>query len=272
MYLENANDLNNIVQKIYDVTGFSAKHYRLSTLKRRLQLRLHATNTKSYREYLSLLKQDSSESHRFLKVFTVNVSDFFRDKRIFLSLKENVLPGILKKIKKQKRKRMRIWSIGCSKGQESYSIAIILKEIIKNKYRDVKIMIHATDINREVLNQAIRAQYKKSEVKNIPRKYLNKYFKKMKTDEFRINDNIRKLVRFKHHDFIKGKSLGKFDLILCRNLFIFLEPQFQEKMFKKIYSSLKNEGILVLGTAEAPKIENFFSYISPKNHIYQKII
>ncbi len=271
MYKANEKDLSRILVQIHRITGFDARQYRASTLKRRIERRLLATKSKSYKEYLAFLKRNPSESHKFLDVLSINITDFFRDKRVFFTLKRKILPDLLEKISAGNRKRIRIWSIGCSGGQEPYSLAIILSEIIKSKKDDLKIIIHATDVDRAALNQAKRAQYKITEVKNVPHSYLNKYFTKIKDNGFKIKDNIRKLVRFRYHDLIKGNTLGKFDLILCRNLFIFFNPELQEKMFKKIHASLKKEGVLVLGTAETPKNENLYYCISSQDHMYKKI-
>lgn len=267
----NEKNLSRILVQIHRITGFDARRYRASTLKRRIERRLLATKSKSYKEYLTFLKRNPSESHKFLDVLSINITDFFRDKRVFFALKRKILPNLLEKISAGNRKSIRIWSIGCSGGQEPYSLAIILSEINKNKKDNLKIIIHATDVNRAALKQARTAQYKKIEVKNIPHSYLNKYFTKIKDNGFKIKDNIRKLVRFKRHDLIKGKILGKFDFILCRNLFIFFNPELQNDMIKKIYASLKKEGVLVLGIAETPKDENLYYCISSRNHIYKKI-
>jgi chemotaxis methyl-accepting protein methylase len=271
MYKANEKNLSRILVQIHRITGFDAHQYRASTLKRRIERRLLATKSKSYKEYLAFLKRNPSESHKFLDTLSINVTDFFRDKRVFLTLKRKILPDLMEKISAGNRKRIRFWSIGCSGGQEPYSLAIILSEIIKRKKDNLKIIIHATDVNRAALKQAVTAQYKIKEIKNVPHSYLNKYFTKIKDNGFKIKDNISKLVRFKRHDLIKGKTMGKFDLILCRNLFIFFNPELQNEMIKKIYSALNKEGILILGTAETPKDEKLFFCISSQDHIYKKI-
>lgn len=266
-----SKELTSVLDQIHKVTGFDVQQYRASTLKRRLERRLHATKSKNYKEYLAFLKKDSSECYKFLDAFTINVTEFFRDKRVFLTLEREILPYMLEEISSKNRKRMRIWSIGCARGQEPYSLAIILNEISKNKSNNLNIIIHATDVNKVVLKQAKSGQYKKAEMKNVPYKYQNEYFIKINNDEFKIKDNIKKLVRFKPHDLIKGNTFGKFHLISCRNLFIFFLPQLWDELFKKIHASLKKGGILVLGTAEAPKDENLFKCLSSRDHIYQKI-
>jgi len=271
VHFENGRDLEKIIQRINRVTKFNAHYYRLSTLRRRLQLRLQATKSKCYRDYLSFIKKDSAECFKFVDVLTINVTEFFRDKRVFLTLKKKILPGLLEATVAKKRKRIRIWSIGCSKGQEPYSLAIIMDELAQSSNKKIAITIHGTDVNREVLKQAKKACFRLQDLKNVPRRYINNFVQKINNNDFTVKFDIRKLVKFKHHDFITGSSLGKFDLIMCRNLFIFIEPHFQEELLKKIHASLRKEGILVLGTAEAATDETLFRYISSRQNIYQKI-
>ena len=268
---EDEKDLSRILNEINRVTGFDARQYRAPTLKRRLERRLLATKSKSFKEYLALLKKDPSESHKFLDDLSINVSDFFRDRRIFITLKEKILPNLLEEISAKSGKGIRIWSIGCAKGQEPYSLAIILKDMMENEKKEFKISIHATDINKDLLTQASKGLYQKNEMKSVPKKYLDKYFTKMSKNEFLTKENIRKLIKFRQHNIISEDILGKFHLILCRNLFIFFTPELQKKTFIKIHSSLKKDGVLVLGTAETPKDGNLFRNLSSRDHIYQKI-
>jgi chemotaxis methyl-accepting protein methylase len=268
---EDEKALSRILTQINRVTSFDARQYRAATLQRRLERRLMVTKSKSFKEYLALLKKDPSESHKFLDDLSINVSDFFRDKRIFITLKEKILPNLLEEISAHRGKRIRIWSIGCAKGQEPYSLAMILKDTMEKEKKELNISIHATDINKALLKHASQGLYQKKEIKNIPKKYLDKYFVKMNKDEFQTKDNIRKLIKFRQHNIISEDISGKFHLILCRNLFIFFTPELQKKTFNKIHSSLKKDGILVLGTAETPKDGNLFRNLSSRDHIYQKI-
>ena len=243
--------------------------YRESTLKRRLGLRLMATNTKNYKEYLKLLKNDANEYEAFLQTLTINVTDFFRDKDVYVSIKRNILPKLLQKAKARNRKRVRIWSMGCSRGQEPYSLAILFNAILDGGMQDYQIAIHATDLDDIAIQKARTGLYTGNEVKNVPKGYLKKYFYN-KNGFYGLKKEVKKLVRFKQLDLIKECLPGKFDLILCRNLLIFFEPQLQKLIFEKINASLKTEGILVLGKSETVSYDYLFTCISPKDHFYLK--
>ena len=270
MHQEDKKQLKSILNIVYKVTGSDAQGYRESTLKRRLERRLLARETKCYKDYLALLKKDPSECQKFIDALSIDVTDFFRDKTVFSTLKRKILSAMIEKMLSEQRKKIRIWSIACSGGQEPYSLAIILNEIMESRKKDLKFSILATDVNDDALKKARTGQYKKNEMKNVPKKYIEKYFVQINKDEFEIKENIRKLIKVRKHDLIKGDMEGKFHLILCRNLLIFFTLKLQNEVIKKMHASLKKEGILVLGTAETPKDENFFRCLSSRDHIYQK--
>lgn len=265
-------DMNEVLDEIERVTDFDARLYRKSTLKRRLDFRVHVTGSKDYKGYLRYLKKDRDEYWRFLEALTINVTDFFRDKSVFETLKRKILPDILKRIQKKGRKRVRILSVGCSAGQEPYSLAILLQEILgeRRETQDgFQIIIHAMDLNSSSLKKASAAWYSESEMKNVPGKYLRKFFEKGDKG-YRVRKDVRKMVKFHQQDFIKGDRNGLFDLILCRNLFIFFEHELQKSLCRKIHSSLKKDGILVMGKAETPYDETLFLPISTQDRIYMK--
>lgn len=264
-----SKELNKVLKEIERITDFDARLYRSSTLRRRIGLRMKLTNSNNYEDYLDCLQKDQSESDKFLEALTINVSDFFRDGWVFRTLESRILPDLIHSLQEKGQKRLRIWSVGCSRGQEPYSLAILLHRVLNGKMDDYKVLIHATDVSRDALTIAKKGIYSEEEVHNVPKKELNRYFSKEGAG-YRIKDNLRRLVRFKHHDLIKGDSLGVFHLILCRNLFIFFQPQLQQAMLGKLHASLKKDGILVLGSVESPKGEDLFNALFSQDRIYQK--
>lgn len=263
--------LDRVLTEIAAITGFSAHEYRPTTLKRRLELRLNATLSRNYSDYLAYLKKNPLESYRFLDALFITVTDFFRDPAVFSSLEKEVLPGLIEEVSAEKKGRLSVWSIGCSQGQEPYSLAMVLDLVRKKKRKSLEISILATDVSAASLDLARRALYRRAEMNSIPPKYQRKFFKKMDDDSFRVIDRIKKMVRFKQHDFIQEGSAGKFDLISCRNMLIFFKAGEQNEMFRKLHTSLKKRGLLVLGTAETPKEEGLFQCLSPVHHIFRKI-
>lgn len=264
-------ELSQIFSFIEKVTNFDASQYRFSTLMRRLNLRLSATHSSNYREYLLVLKKDPRECRRFIQTLTINVTDFFRDKDVFLFIKKNYFPQLTKSADKRKKRTISIWSMGCSRGQEPYSLAMLWHEFLGSKINDYKIKIQATDVDGEALIKAKSGLYTPKETTNLPKSYLRKYFSK-KDGMFKIKPGLQKMIKFKQLDIIKEPPPGKFDMVFCRNVFIFFESQLQKKLRKKLYMSLKKDGILILGRAEMLHDEKHFLCLSGRLHIYKKTI
>ena len=262
-------ELRQIFSTIEKVTGFDASQYRFSTLMRRLNLRLSATHSSNHREYLVVLKKDPMECQRFIQTLTINVTDFFRDKEVFLFVKNNHFPQLIERADKRKRKTLSIWSMGCSRGQEPYSLAILWNEYLGSKINDYKIKIHATDVDGEALIKAKSGLYTPKETANLSKNIIRKYFSKQ-DGMFKIKSSLQNMIKFKQFDIIKEPPPGKFDMVFCRNVFIFFESQLQKKMLKKLYVSLKKNGILILGRAEMLHDEERFQCLSGRFHIYKK--
>ncbi|MFQ6038340.1 MAG: CheR family methyltransferase [Candidatus Aminicenantales bacterium] len=265
--------LRTILDHVHRTTGFDARVYRSSTLKRRLARRLSATGASDYAAYLDVLRQDPEERIRLIESLSIDVSEFFRDKRVFLYLRDTVLPLLFDRAAEKRRKTIRVWSVGCSKGQEPYSMAILFREALEKEERNraFKIIIQASDFSSAALQHARAAVYQKNQLTNVPRRLLSTYFERAKKNTFRLKEEIKQMVTFRHHDVIHGDLPGMFDLILCRNVFIFFEPEAQKRLSEKIHRSLRKGGILVLGTSETPRQEDLFTCLSSKNHVYRKL-
>lgn len=265
-----ANDIKLVLKEIDRVTGFDARLYRESTLKRRLGLRLSATKAQNYTDYLKVLQQDPSEIQTFIQTLTINVTDFFRDNEAYEVLKKDILPELFNHRTPAKRRRLDAWSIACSRGQEAYSLAMLFYSLLGTRIGEFQVRILATDIDGVALEKAKKGEYGASEVENIPKSMLKRYFAK-KEGLYLVKPELKQLIRFRQMDVIKAAIPGKFDLILCRNLFIFFQRELQLQIIDKIHSLLKRDGILVLGKAEALCESSNFRALFPRHRIYQKI-
>lgn len=264
-------DLRLLLSTIEKSSGFDASQYRFSTLMRRLNLRLSATHSSNYRDYINYIRKDPSECQRFIQTLTINVTDFFRDKEVFLFLKKNYFPLLKARADKRKSRTLSLWSTGCSRGQEPYTMAILWHEFLGSKINDYRITIQATDVDPEALVKAKSGLYTLKETANIPKTYIRKYFSKQ-NGMLQIKPSLQKMIKFKQLDIIKQPPPGKFDMVLCRNVFIFFENLLQKKLIKKLYSSLKKDGILILGKSEMLHDEKLFLCLSHHFHIYRKVI
>ena len=254
-----------IFRKVKKKTGFDPTLYRKTTLLRRLNYRIFKTGCRNFKEYLKYLDKHNEEYERFIQSLSINVTDFFRDKEVFNAIRKIVIPAVIGA--KEKRKSIRILSMGCATGKEAYSIAILLSEVLKGSLAEYKIRIFATDINKDLLKIARDGKYPKDGIKEIKNKSLIKKYFREADGEFIINKNIRRMVTFIRHNVITGDIIKNCDIILCRNLLIFFSPELQKKIYIKLSGALAKGGFLILGTAETPP--DIFYPVCKKEHIYK---
>ncbi len=251
-------------QKLYDIItylkvkkGVDFSGYRFSILERRVQKRLFFTNSDNFEEYYEYVTENPAELNNLFDVLALNVSHFFRNAFVYEFLRKSIIPDVLNEKRQNNDKTFRIWSTGCSNGEEPYSVAIILKEILDKQENDLKVTIFATDIDEKSLEEGKKGRYKSSSLKNVKYGILNKYFL-INNSFFTINSEIQEIVKFSFFDLIDKKSnfpvesiYGGFDIVFCRNVLIYYEHETQKTIFEKLYRSLNNNGYLVLGEAES---------------------
>jgi len=253
-----------LLERIYQDRGLDFSRYHQSILRRRVALRLRANNKDSYSEYLKVLAQNPAEYEKLFDVLTINVSEFFRDKPVWEEIKK-----VLKKaLDNRSNNRIKIWSAGCAKGEESYSLAILTEEMDSKK----KIEVYATDIDPGSISEARKGIYDVRRVRNVPDDILKKYFDFDGQGNYVLKDFIKKKVIFKRHDLINDIPLFETNIIICRNVFIYFTKPLQETILNKFYTSLKNGGYLIIGKAETILTEAklIFEDFDINNRIYRK--
>ena len=245
--------------------------YKENCLKRRIDVRLRASGVQTYLEYLAVLKRDPSEYDRLLDDLTINVTQFFRDTETFKAIKDDVIRKIISSKQKQNKKIIRVWSAGCATGQEPYSIGILFNEILGRKISNFFISIYATDIDTNSLKKARAAEYDNDSVSDVDENMLRKYFRY--DGKYKLNEEITKMVKFKHHDLISDEPLTHVDIILCRNAIIYFSRELQQKLFRKFYEGLNKTGYLILGKTESLTGEpaRMFKQVNMRERIYQKV-
>jgi len=248
-------------------------------LERRLQSRINKTEINSKSEYLEYLVASPDEVDKLVDAFTINVSSFFRNPFAFEFLANVIVPEIYHDKISSNDKRLRIWSAGCSYGEEPYTMAMILSEILEKEEKPLSINIFASDINKKVIDIASKGLYKASSFDSTKYAILNKYFDK-ESEIFKIKAEIKKMVNFSVFDLLEPKLsappdsiYGAFDITLCRNVLIYVDLERQNIIFNKLYHSLNMNGILVLGEAEVPvgEYKDYFRRESKYSKIYRKI-
>jgi len=256
--------------------------YRTAMLQRRIDQRSSFTNCKDINAYFSYLKETPPELEILIDTLTINVSQFFRDPLMFEYLGTYILPALFEQKKEQNISSLRIWSSGCAMGEEPYSIAMLINEYadFKRQTADVNmdVAIFATDIDRNIIKKAKKAVYSFESIKNIKYGLMKKNFLQQGED-FHLLPFLKKQISFSVYDILDQTSyappesiFGDFDLVLCRNVLIYFNTQYQDTIFDKLYRSLSINGYLVLGETEVPpiKYQNYFRKVNECCHIYQK--
>lgn len=247
------------------------KHYRQEILKRKLASRINANNLTSYGEYLNFLIKTPQEFDKLFETLCINVSEFFRDPEVWVTAKY-LLESVLRKKTEKNETDIKIWSAGCANGEEPYSIAITLKEILKENMDKFSITIHATDIDKKSLTDALMAQYAKEQLKNIDEINLNKYFISPNAEKFKLKQALVSMVKFQYFELSSDNFITNVDIIFCRNVFIYFSRDMQERILNNFYNALKPQGYIIMGKVETIMGDSRqnFKIIDAEAHIYQK--
>jgi chemotaxis methyl-accepting protein methylase len=263
-----------ILNFIHEYKGLDLSSYRANFLYRRLRLRIFSTKTKDYLGYITLLKNNPQEYNAFLDALSINVTEFFRDPDVFEAVKKIVLPRLIAKKEAQGNLSLRVWSSACASGEEPYSIAILIKQILGQTLKEKSnslVRIWASDINNAALEKAKKAEYPAQALENIDSKIINKYFISCGNNCYRVSDEIRQMVKFQVHNLFQRFPSKCLDLIFCRNVLIYLDRRQSKELFHAFSQLLNPGGYLVLGKVEMLWDRDLFVLVDPKTKIYQKV-
>ncbi len=269
--MENEREFQFLLDKIKRNRNLDFREYRTAVLERRIQYRMHLAGCGSYWDYVLLLNRDPGEYDRLIELLTIKVSEFFRDPTVFDIIGSKIIPDIVEQKQNRGLKRIHAWSCGSAFGQEAYSMAILFCEAIGRRLDCFDIKILATDIDKSSLEKAQWASYDREALKKVKPHILFKYFTRFQ-DNYIVNDIVRDLVRFRHHDLILDGQKFNTDLVLCRNLLIYFEKALQEKALRNLYNAMNVGGFLILGKTETipSNITDLFHVVDLKERVYMK--
>ncbi|VUT27847.1 MAG: chemotaxis methyltransferase CheR [Candidatus Syntrophoarchaeum sp. GoM_oil] len=260
----------DLKDKVNNSVAFDCQQYKDSYLKRRFAIRMRSNNVTSYRDYMKLLDYNQKEYEQLLDTLTVNVTEFMRDTQVYDAF-SNVLRDLATTKKREGDKTIKIWSAGCSSGEEPYSIAILIKKVLGVMHSDVVTQIIATDIDDGSLDKARAGLYKQDALKNMKENEIRMYFTK-EEDLYRVNNNLKRMIRFKKHDLIREREIGYCDVIFCRNVVIYFSREQQNELYMKFYKGLKDGGYFIAGKSETLVGESatLLKTINAREKLYQK--
>jgi chemotaxis protein methyltransferase CheR len=263
---------DTILRILKKLRGFNLDIYKNKCIKRRIAIRIRKTGCASAREYGELLMSDAGEPDLLVKVLTIHVSQFFRNPSTFEKLREEIFPYLFSRCESAGRDSLKLWSVGCAGGEEPYSIALILKESFASPMTRTRVSILATDVDQEVLETAQTGVYREERLVDVPPETRERWFTP-EEGNFRLAQEVKDMVTFRRSDLFDIDSLTDSDLILCRNVLIYLERDHQVKILKRFAEALHGGGVLVLGKAETLVGESrrSFQTICPIERIYRTV-
>lgn len=262
---ELAKDFERIVDAVTRFSGIDFTAYKPNTIFRRIERRIAINHFTGIGGYLDYLLSSEEEKELLCSDLLIGVTSFFRDGEAFTSLAHNVIANLV-----TNKKTLRIWSIACSSGEEAYSIAILICEIIEKTNKNPDIKIFATDTDADSISAAQKGIYNEGSISVLSKEMTDKYFDK-KEYGYVIKEKVRKMIVFARHNIFKDAPFSKLDLIVCRNMFIYVKPEVQQQAFKNFYHLLNEDGFLFLGSSESlGDMDDAFSVLDRKWKIYQK--
>ncbi|MDR4507014.1 MAG: protein-glutamate O-methyltransferase CheR [Candidatus Brocadiaceae bacterium] len=272
----NDNEFALFQRLVYEESGINLSTAKKELLKSRLMKRLRQMSLTSFNQYFKYVTEEDKtgvELIHMIDSISTNLTDFFRESAHFDFLANKLLPDLLEQKRKKRERRIRIWSAGCSSGEEPYTLSLVLIENITELQQwDVKIL--ATDLSTKVLKKAMQGIYSKDRLKNVPSSLVNTYFTKgvgNNSDYYQVKDELKNLITFRRFNLMDGMFpfKGLFDVIFCRNVMIYFDKQTQSELIAKYYKYLAPGGYLFIGHSESLSgTGSGFRYVLPT--IYQK--
>jgi len=260
-------ELERLTEKIERERNLDCGQFRQTYFRRRVATRMRATDSANLSRYMSVLDTDGDEWNRLIATLTVNVTEFFRDRSTWEFLARGVCPTLLRSKDRRGQSFVRVWSAGCSAGQEPYSLAMLFTEAAGEGRSQATVRITATDYDRDCLAKAKAALYSEDEAAGIDRSRRLR-FATREAEGYRMSRELRAMIRFTHLDLFSDHDQRMMDMVLCRNVLMYFTPEQQLLVLRQFSRALNPGGYLVLGKSE--KLSGAFVNVSLGERVYQK--
>ncbi len=232
---------------IYNESGIHFSNSNRSILESRLRERLRSAKTESLTEYYEMINRDPEEMKVLLDSVTTNLTRFFRNTAHFQTLEYYVIPDLVAEKRKRNETRLRVWSAGCSTGEEPYSVAMMLRDLVPP---DIAIEVIGSDISLKSLMIGKEGFYPENRVVGVPEKYMELYLEK-KNGGYQVRDEIRNLVKFDYHNLKNDSGLRGLDLVFCRNVLIYFDEPAQKSAVNRFWDAMNSHSYLFIGHSES---------------------
>lgn len=263
---ESPPELDSIFDRVRSHTGIDFSSYKLSTVLRRLQRRMLATNAETLSAYQAYLDEHPAELDALAKETLISVTEFFRDREAFRALERQVRDLLSLRSADEE---IRVWSVGCATGEEAYSLAILFAEAMGDRFSKATLQVFATDIDQDALAVGRAGQYSAASLAELPAPLLNKYFVPCEKG-YELVKPLRDCVVFARQDITIDPPFVRLDLIACRNVMIYFNAVLQSKVLSVLQYALKDDGVLFLGRSETvTQQESMFSVLDRRSRLYR---
>ncbi len=248
--------LDTIFESLKEATGVDFTHYGQTTILRRIQRRMTIQKLDKLKDYVKHIHENPAEIGALYEDILIDVTSFFRNPQVFEAMKKHVFPKILKN--RDSASTVRIWTPGCASGQETYSVAMAMVEVLGTERAQPAIQLFGTDVSESNVTKARVGFYLENIRDDVSPERLRRFFTKVEGG-YRISKNIRDICVFARHNLLNDPPFSQMDLICCRNLLIYLEPALQNKVISLFHYATRPGGFLVLGTSEGISSAHLFA-------------
>ena len=239
------DDFAALKQFVEQKLGMQCSNYKEDYIRRRLLSRMRSSGNDTYKDYLRYLQATPPELENLRNALTINVTEFFRDAQVYEYIRKDILPLLLRQ-----RKRLRIWCAGCSTGEEPYSIAMMLSEIMAQDPA-ISARIFATDIDKNVLSKAKEGIYTGKAMIKLSEAQVHRHFTSLPDGNFQVKPYLQDLVHFQPHDLMSGVPVSRWlDLVICRNVTIYFTEKQKDELAKMFHAALVSGGFYIMGKTE----------------------
>jgi two-component system, chemotaxis family, CheB/CheR fusion protein len=254
---------------IRDERGFDFTGYKRASLSRRISKRMQDAKTETFEDYRKHLDDDPQEFARLFDTILINVTSFFRDPQAWEFVRSDVVPGIL--AQRKDSDPIRVWSTGCSTGEEAYTIAMIFAEVMGDEEFMSRVKIYATDVDDSALTLGRHATYSEAQVEPVPEELRDRYFE-IVNGSFAFRPDVRRSVIFGRHDLVQDPPISRIDFLVSRNTLMYFDVPAQERILSNFHFALRDQGYLFLGKSEVLVARSpLFAAVDLRRRIFAKV-
>jgi two-component system CheB/CheR fusion protein len=265
---ETPAEFEELLEHVRRSRGFDFTGYKRASLRRRIDKRLRSLDIDSYEAYLDHLETHPGEFTVLFNTILINVTSFFRDATTWTYLTEQVLPAQLERLGDRP---IRVWSAGCSSGEEAYTLAIVLAELLGTDEFKRRVKIYGTDIDDDALTTARSAAYDERQTASLPGPLRDKYFETV-GDRYVFRNDLRRSVIFGRLDILHDAPISRLELLTCRNTLMYFNAETQQQVIERFHFALNDRAVMMLGKAETLlSHSSLFDALDRKRRIFAKV-